>query len=142
MHRIRRAGCILLLVFTPSVPAESPNTLFHAVLPVRTLPLGPGRLEPRPLDPMVAERLRHLPRPLFLIGSDSLSREWLTRHQPRLQELGAVGLLVAVETQAELETMCAIGQDLIILPVSATTLAETLKLTHYPVLISPEGIEQ
>lgn len=109
------------------------------LLPIRTPGLTPGRVTPRPLSlPNGAT----LPRPLFLIGAEPQSRQWLEMHRKRLAEIHAVGMLVNAESVADLEAIAAIARGLPILPASATDIAETLGLNHIPVLISRRGIEQ
>ena len=109
------------------------------LLPIRTPALTLGPVTPRPLSlPNGAT----LPRPLFLIGADPQSRQWLEMHRERLAEIHAVGMLVNAESVADLEGIAAIARGLPILPASATDIAETLGLNHIPVLISRRGIEQ
>jgi integrating conjugative element protein (TIGR03765 family) len=109
------------------------------LLPIRTPELTPGPVSPRPLSlPNGAT----LPRPLFLIGADPQSRQWLEMHQKRLAEIDAIGMLVNAESPADLEAIAAIARGLPILPASATDIAEILGLKHVPVLISRRGIEQ
>ena len=109
------------------------------LLPIRTPALTPGPVAQRPLSlPNGAT----LPRPLFLIGADPRSRQWLEMHRERLAEIHAVGMLVNADSKADLEAIAAIARGLPILPASATDIAETLGLTHIPVLISRRGIEQ
>lgn len=110
-------------------------------LPVRTPALTPGHVERRALAPALATGLAALPRPLFVVGSDARSRDWLARQRSRLQALGAIGLLVQAETAADLAAMRSIGEGLVILPVAGGTLAEAVRLRHYPALISRQGIE-
>ena len=109
------------------------------LLPIRTPELTPGPVSPRSLSlPNGAT----LPRPLFLIVTDSQSRQWLELHRERLAEIHAVGMLVNAESVADLEAIAAIAQGLPILPASGTDVAEILGLKHVPVLISRRGIEQ
>lgn len=125
--------------------AEAPqfNSLGAAdltqLLPIRTPTLTPGPVSPRPLS---LPKGATLPRPLFLIGADPQSRQWLEMHRERLAELHAVGMLVNADSKADLEAIAAIARGLPILPASATDIAETLGLRHIPVLISRRGIEQ
>lgn len=126
-----------------SVPPTQPNlSVIQNVLPVHTPEMRPGRLDGYPLDPAIAERLRRLPRSLFLIGADQRSQKWLLRYRDQLKTLGAVGMLIEVETETDLQAMIDLGEGLPIVPASASELAQALGLTHYPVLISQEGIEQ
>ena len=121
-------------------PALTPGPLLGAadmrnLLPVRSPGLSPGpveaRTQPRPLS-----------RPVFLVGSDPLSRRWLARHRERLQALHAVGLLVQADTVDDLEAVAELGRGLSIMPASGTDLARALGLVHYPVLVTSRGIEQ
>lgn len=104
-------------------------------LPVHTPELSPGKLERE------ARRLPIAP-PLFLIGADPLSLQWLARYRERLIELHAVGLLVQAKDWDDLQQVANVGQGLRITPAPGTTLAKQFGLRHYPVLLSAQGIEQ
>ncbi|PLX61435.1 integrating conjugative element protein [Sedimenticola selenatireducens] len=107
----------------------------QALLPIRSPGLSPGP---------VRARSHHRPfaRPFFLIGSDSLSRQWLLQHRDRLKSIGAVGMLVQAETREDLQAIASLSRGLPIMPASAADIATALNLTHYPVLISTQAIEQ
>ena len=105
------------------------------LLPIQSPGLTPGKVERRHLDIPFA-------RPFFLIGSDPVSRHWLATHRDELLRIGAVGVLVQAETLDDLRTIAELAGGLPILPASATDIAEALDLSHYPVLISNQGIEQ
>jgi integrating conjugative element protein (TIGR03765 family) len=115
----------------PTLGAADPEHL----LPIRSLGLTPGRVEPRDIR-------RPFARPFFLIGADGLSREWFATHRDRLAEIGAIGMLVEAQTLDDLRAIAAIAEGLPILPASAGNIAEALGLAHYPVLITKDGIEQ
>ena len=104
-------------------------------LPIRSPGLTPGRVERQDIK-------RPFARPFFLIGSDGFSREWFGTHRDRLAEIGAVGMLVEAETVDDLRAIAAIADGLPILPASANDIAEALDLSHYPVLITRDGLEQ
>ncbi|KGK25436.1 hypothetical protein GT93_11505 [Pseudomonas plecoglossicida] len=80
--------------------------------------------------------------PLFLIGADAASLAWLTQHAPALKRLGANGIAVEVADAAALRRIWAIAPGLAIWPVSGDDIAGRLELEHYPVLITPTGLEQ
>jgi integrating conjugative element protein (TIGR03765 family) len=105
------------------------------LLPIRSPGLSPGR---------VARRAggRPFARPFFLVGSDPMSRQWLATHRDRLVEIGAVGMLVQAEGVDDLRTIATLAHGLPILPASASDIAEALGLSHYPVLITKDGLEQ
>jgi len=105
------------------------------LLPITSLQLTPG--------PVARQKMaRPFTAPMFLIGSDPLSVRWLLQHRARLAKLGAVGLIVEVPDEAALQRIIALAAGLTLLPASGSDLAETLDLTHYPVLITQDGIEQ
>lgn len=153
MIDVRRNGLISWLVWslaagawlvptTPALAAESavpverpdPRTL-DWVLPVHSARLTPGEVPRRALD---------LPGmvPLFLVGADAASLAWLEQHAPALKRLGANGLAVEVADAAALQHIQAVAPGLAIWPVSGDDIAERLELEHYPVLITPTGLEQ
>src|SRR5690606_168419 len=105
------------------------------MLPVRSTLLTPGVIE---------RRVIRAPgmRPLFLVGDDERSRAWLRQRMDVLHELGAVGLVVNVESLAALDELRLLAAGLTLSPVSADDLAQRLALRHYPVLITSTGIEQ
>ena len=107
----------------------------ESLLPIRSPGLTPGPVQPRTHD-------RPFMRPFFLIGSDALSRQWLLEHRDRLKEIGAVGMLVQADTLDDLRTTAGLATGLSIMPASATDIAEALRISNYPVLISSHGIEQ
>lgn len=132
-----------LLVPTPPAmatesvaPVERPDPrALSWVLPVHSARLTPGAVPHRALE---------LPGmvPLFLVGADAASLAWLTQHAPALKRLGANGLAVEVADAAALRRIQAIAPSLAIWPVSGDDIAERLELEHYPVLITPTGLEQ
>lgn len=117
-----------------SSSSPDPTTL-NWVLPVRSARLSPGAVPPRALS---------LPgmTPLFLVGQDTASLEWLSRHAQALQELGANGLAVEVDDARALRRIQTTAPGLNIWPVSGDDIAERLELEHYPVLITLTGLEQ
>ncbi|WP_397459858.1 integrating conjugative element protein [Pseudomonas asplenii] len=104
-------------------------------LPVRSSRLSPGS---------VAHRAINLPgfTALFLIGDDPRSHAWLHQRLPDLQRLGAVGLVVNVESMAALQALRHRAPGLSLTPVPGDDLAARLALTRYPVLITATAIEQ
>lgn len=105
------------------------------LLPVITRNLHPGQ------QPHLALNLPGM-TPLFLIGDDPLSTEWLRQHRDALKTLHATGLVVNVTTLARLNALRTIDPALALLPVSADDMAKHLPITTYPVLITDKGLEQ
>ncbi len=122
----------------PTLPAAPPpaRPVTEAVmLPVRSPALSPGD---------VPQRVIRAPglRPLFLVGDDPRSRAWLRARLPILRDLGAMGLVVQVETPAALAELRALAPGLTLSPMSGDDLAARLGLRHYPVLVTATGVEQ
>ncbi|MCG7601775.1 integrating conjugative element protein [Halomonas sp. McH1-25] len=106
------------------------------MLPIESERLTPGPVMPRDLN---------LPggfTPLFLIGDDALSRQWLAERGDILRELNAVGLVIQVQDEQALQALRDAAQGLELRPASGDGLADRLGLSHYPVLINQHGIEQ
>ncbi|MAM55827.1 MAG: integrating conjugative element protein [Salinicola sp.] len=106
------------------------------MLPVASERLTPGTVTPRELQ---------LPggfTPIFLIGDDALSRDWLAQRGDILRDMNAVGLVVQVQDEPSLQALRAEAEGLELRPVSGDGLAGRLGLQHYPVLISARGLEQ
>lgn len=106
-----------------------------AMLPVSTPELTPGHVD---------TKTRHLPGmiPIFLIGDDELSRRWLQMRLNLLVQLNALGLVVNVSSESGLNELSKQANGLKLLPVSGSDLAKRLGLSHYPVLLTENGIEQ
>ncbi len=85
---------------------------------------------------------RPFARPFFLIGSDQYSRQWLIKHRDHLKAISAVGMLVQAETIADLQAIARLTGGLPIMPASGADIARALGVSHYPVLVTSQGIEQ
>lgn len=101
-----------------------------AMLPVRSMRLTPGEPTQHVIEAAGM-------RPFFLVGDDARSCAWLQHWHDRLREIGAVGLVVNVETLAALDRLRQCAPTLILSPVSGDDLARRWKLRHTPVLIVP-----
>ncbi|MBV2205733.1 MAG: integrating conjugative element protein [Pseudomonas sp.] len=128
-----RAGLQSPRIEVPRPPAKPFSE--SDMLPVRSMRLSPGDVSRRTIE---APGLT----PLFLVGDDDRSRTWLLQRASRLQALGAMGLVVNVESAQALAELRALAPGLSLSPVSGDDLAERLALHHYPVLITATGIEQ
>ena len=105
-------------------------------LPITTPSLTPGVVTASP------SALRYLQQPLFLVGSDARSKNWLTEMREQLMKLGAIGLLIQAKDKKDVEAMLALAQGLPLVPASAEGFTAELGLTHYPILLSNQGWEQ
>lgn len=86
--------------------------------------------------------LPYLPSPLFLVGADNVSLQWLNKHRQALINAGAVGLIVNASSVADLQQIISAAEGLQVSPASGGDLAKQLKLQHYPVLITRTQIAQ
>ncbi|EBX8629387.1 integrating conjugative element protein [Salmonella enterica subsp. enterica] len=129
-------------LFEAIAPSDDDNAssaqaipLDSAVFPIVSSHLHPG---------VVASRHLSLPgmTPLFILGDDPLSLHWLTQQQEKLKSLNATGLVVNVASKERLETLRREAGGLPLLPASGDDLAQRLKLSAYPVLITNSGLSQ
>ncbi|EBS2927840.1 integrating conjugative element protein [Salmonella enterica subsp. enterica serovar Hvittingfoss] len=118
---------------SPSQPS-APATV-DEMLPVATPELTPGRVEARSLA------LAGM-TPVFLVGDDTLSRDWLAQRRADLLRMNATGLVVNVSDSAALRELQSQAPGLTLLPASASDIARRLQVTHYPVLITDRGLSQ
>jgi integrating conjugative element protein (TIGR03765 family) len=106
------------------------------MLPVRSELLAAGPVEHH------ATKLSGLTQPMFLVGDDERSRQWLQQRLPELRRLKAVGLVVQVQSIDRLHALRRLAPGVMLSPVSGDDLARRLGLRRYPVLLTPTGIEQ
>ncbi|MBN6058663.1 integrating conjugative element protein [Aggregatibacter actinomycetemcomitans] len=117
-------------------PNAIPATLTESdILPVISHRLSPGHITP------VSMNLTGI-QPIFLIGADNTSAQWLQHNYQRLVTMHATGLVVNVKTVDELTILRRLAPELTILPTPGDDLAERLKLQHYPVLLTESGLSQ
>jgi integrating conjugative element protein (TIGR03765 family) len=81
-------------------------------------------------------------QPVFLIGTDKSSTDWLQFHKTALIAMHANGMIVNANSESAIKNTQALGQGLVILPISADAIVERLSLTHYPVLITRTEVMQ
>lgn len=117
-------------------PNSVPSTLTEAdILPVVSHRMTPGQIQPVRMN---------LPGmlPIFLIGTDNLSKNWLHSNYDYLKKIGAMGLVVSVKTTNELNELRQLAPDLTLMPTPGDDLASRLNLAHYPALLTSEGLSQ
>lgn len=110
--------------------------------PVRSAALSPGPLIPMTLNDDQQRMLSALARPLFIVGADEYSWQWLHQHRARLVEMQAIGLLVEVPDAHTAKVMRDAARPL---PMAVTTgdgLAQSLGLTRYPAILQPGEVSQ
>lgn len=119
-----------------SPPPPIPPELKEAdLLPIVSHFMTPGRVEARQFN---------LPGmlPIFLIGDDEISRNWLSANRSKLLQMHATGMVVHISDMVALEQLRNIASPLLLVPVSADDLAQRLHLQHYPVIIDHQGLYQ
>ncbi len=79
-------------------------------------------------------------RPLFLVGVDPRSLQWLRRNRKRLQKIEATGLIVQARTSEDLDAVAGLANGLALIPASGSDIARLVGIKHYPVLITSKGI--
>ncbi|WP_122339483.1 integrating conjugative element protein [Pseudomonas caricapapayae] len=105
------------------------------MLPILSPSISPGQVLSRQIN---APGLR----PFFIVGDDDLSRAWLVSRKDALVAMGAVGMVVNVQTVNELQTLRQLGTGLTMLPTPGGDVAKRLALDHYPALVTSQSIEQ
>lgn len=118
----------------PKPPDMGKVSIAH--YPVKTTKLSLG-----PVEPQVV-KLSPTFQPVFIVGSDELSQQWLQINQDRLLKLLAVGIVTEIESEARLRELKKQFPRLLFMPMSADTIAGFLPVKHYPVLITRDRIEQ
>ncbi|MCW9718556.1 integrating conjugative element protein [Avibacterium sp. 21-599] len=126
-------------VHTDNAP-QHPNAIPSEINEEQLLPVVSHKLSPGKVETQVF----NLPgaSPLFLIDADESSKNWLQDHYQQLATLSAMGIVVNVETQQELQALRELAPGLMIMPAPADSLAERLGIYHYPFLLTAEGITQ
>ncbi|ABS47433.1 MULTISPECIES: integrating conjugative element protein [Yersinia pseudotuberculosis complex] len=117
------------------LPLPPTSISIAAALPVHTPELTPGAVSARTLN------LPGIP-PIFIVGDDELSRQWLSLHANKLQRIGAIGFVVNVTSLSRLQSLNTLVPEVEMAPVSGSDLARRLQLTHYPLLITEKGLTQ
>jgi len=111
----------------------------HSTLPV-TFPVATASM--RPGRQASETRLRTagwLPSPLFLLGDDPLSRQWLAANRDRLRRIGAAGLVVNVTSIEAFQSLRALAPDIPMAAGSADELSRQFQADVYPLFVSVDG---
>ncbi len=118
---------------SPPEPRTDP-AIFQ--LPISTPSMRPGVVNIEPVS------LQYLQRPLFLVGVDDWSKQWLIAKREQLIEINAIGLIIEAQSLDQIREVMQLAEGLEIAPASAESFAPDLGLTHYPILLSKHGWEQ
>ncbi len=113
-------------------PPATPVSL--QTYPVVTPSLTPGKVHTRQFSVP-----KHMAA-FFVIGDDAASQRWLKAHAQSLSQQHALGFVVNVNSAMRLKQLKALAPQVALLPLSGEPLHEAYALSHYPALITREGI--
>lgn len=106
-----------------------------ATFPIATEAMRPGRLQ----APMRVRSAGWLAAPMFILGDDPQSRQWLAANRNRLHRLGASGLVVQVASIDTFRSLRAIAPELPMAPSSIEKVARQAGLSVYPLFVGADG---
>lgn len=119
----------------PVSPGPAAVTRAAVSFPVISTRAGPGRLLQNPMP----ARLPAGPgQPIFIVGDDAPSQEWLQRNLQALHDMDARGIVAAVHSLADLERLRTVT-GLPLVPMPADDLLEAAGILVWPVLIAADG---
>lgn len=106
--------------------------------PVRSEKLKVGRLKANEATEI---KYGMISEPLFLIGYDPVSIDWLKANRGHLTKNKAIGLVVNVENEKQMNELQKIAGDKIRLqPTPGDDLATHLKISSYPFYMDGNGV--
>lgn len=79
--------------------------------------------------------------PIYLVGTDSRSIKWLNQYKTKLQQIGAKGFLINVKSRQMYDAFVK-STGLHLAPINGDAIAKYFSISHYPVLITNNLIEQ
>ncbi|QIA76794.1 integrating conjugative element protein [Rodentibacter caecimuris] len=120
----------------PTHPNAVPGEISEKMLlPVVSHKWTVGQVESKPVNLPGA-------MPIFLVGFDETSKQWLKTHYQELVQQQATGLVINVNTAEELDQLRNLAPELSLMPVAADTLADRIGIYHYPLLMTDALITQ
>ena len=108
------------------------------IYPIKTPSMSVG-----PISPNEAQDIPpvYLNNPVFIIGYDRVSLNWLEQNLHILEDRQAMGMLVNVETPEQYKRVQEIAKGRVLIhPLSGEQLSASLKLYHYPAYIDHQGV--
>lgn len=80
-------------------------------------------------------------RPLFIIGFDDVSINWLQANQNYLAGKRAVGLVVNIETKNQMVLLRQLaGNEIVLTAIPGNEMARALNIRHYPFYMDEDGV--
>ena len=77
--------------------------------------------------------------PMFIVGCDAASKNWLLKHKAYLQEKRAIGMLVQADSMAAFASLSEVASGLQINLMDDANIYSSVEIEHYPVLIDVDG---
>lgn len=105
-------------------------------LPIRTPSMSPAPIKTQ--DAYFANLLM----PIFVVGADQHSLQWLRAWHQTLVRVGAMGWVVQAENAEDLQAIAEAGKGLRMLTLSGDAIPKIFGVSSYPVLITSRSIEQ
>ncbi|EIF42852.1 hypothetical protein DOK_11746 [gamma proteobacterium BDW918] len=119
-------------------PASAGNYM-SSIFPIRTKAMAPGKVGPDEMPKVPPSYV--MTNPIFIIGDDPLSLDWLKRNKAFLAGESAVGLVVNVETPARMNEIRRIAGPGVKITISpGDELSESLGIKHYPFYLGRNGV--
>jgi len=106
--------------------------------PIRTPSMSVG-----PISANEAQNIPalYLTNPVFIIGYDRVSLNWLEQNLDILAERQAMGMLVNVETPEQYRRVQEIADGRVLIhPLSGEQLSASIQLYHYPAYLDQKGV--
>lgn len=119
---------------------DQPGVLEGVRFPLRSR-LTPGTLGAVSAETKVFDA-RWMGQPIFVIGTDKVSTDWLEKNMVSLFKLGAAGLVIAADSEASFKKMQTLAGHLSLAPVTDGWLEHRLtaaRIAHFPLLIMSDG---
>lgn len=111
--------------------------LIHAHFPVVTNSMSVGKVTE---DEAKDLRYQMASRPLFIVGYDPVSKNWLASNKELLKAKRAIGMVVNVQTKEQMtELQAIVGDGVLMQPTPGDRMSEHLKIRHYPFYMDSQG---
>lgn len=120
---------------TPPGPGPVQAASLPMAFPITTPSMRPGPLQ----APTRLRTAGGLLAPLFIVGDDPGSKQWLSTNREALYRLGATGLVVNVASLDAFRSLRAVAPDVAMAPGSIETLARQSGLAVYPLFVATDG---
>ncbi len=112
---------------------ESIKQSFSSLLPITTM-LLPSRAT------KTTQINAPLTSPVCLLGSDSISQDWLVKNRAQLVKLHARCFLIEAPDQHAIENMTQLAKPLPLVAVRFDAIAQSLDIQTYPVLLVSKAL--